>query len=99
MISARRPVSAVPDLLGVDDDVTPLRALIEAAGALARTALQAALVELLLEGLAHLLRALARRSSPWDCPGAPVGADEDVALEVRHGVPARSTASAAARAR
>src|SRR5690349_1083007 len=78
----------VPDLFGIDHDRHALRALVEAAGLVrAHDALHAGLVQLLLEGLDDLLRAARRAAAALVGGIALVGADEDVALELRHARP------------
>ena len=101
MISAHvgRGDPAIPDLLGVDHHRHPALAGIEAAGGVGpHAALEAALVQLALERLAHRLGSLGR-AAPLGAVGRPdVGADEDVALEARHvGIDHSGVAPASAR--
>ena len=77
---------AVPDCVGVDDNIGPVFALIEAAGLVgSHSALQAALRQLLLEQLLQLgLGGGIAAASGMAC-WALVSAHEDMFVEFRHG--------------
>src|SRR5262245_46771684 len=76
---------AVPHLLRVDDNGASVLALVEAAGGVgAHLCLEAALVDLLLELLAHRLGAFGGAAALRVRWVAAVGADEDVFFVKRH---------------
>src|SRR4051812_43370482 len=75
--------AAVPDLLGVDHDGDAAGALVEAArGVGADALLEAALVQQLLEFVAHGVGAFFGAAALRVAGLAAVGADEDVTVEV-----------------
>lgn len=78
--------SSIPDGFGIDHNVGPMLALIEAACVIgANPALQSALGELLLESRAQFGTSARIAAAAGMALGAHIAANENVAFEFRHG--------------